>query len=160
MPDSILLKVAPMLNPAEVPVLILDTNVCLDLFVFHDPRWSALTAALEDGRLIALTSRSCRDEWLAVLHYSHLPVTDLNRQTIVDAFDKLITCSDPVLLPNIKLPLCSDPDDQKFMEMARDSAATYLITKDKALLKCAKKVLGTGLFQIMEPQLFLKKVSF
>jgi len=148
-----------MIQPTR-PVLVLDTNVCLDLFVFHDPRWSALLDGLQRGALSAVTGSSCRDEWLAVLHYSHLPVTELNRQAIMDAFDQLITWSNPELSPNIKLPVCSDPDDQKFMELARDSKATHLITKDKALLKCAKKVGQAGLFQIMEPQLFLKNVQF
>jgi putative PIN family toxin of toxin-antitoxin system len=146
-------------SPAA-PVLILDTNVCLDLFVFNDPRWSTIKSGLAEGRLTALTSTRCRDEWLAVLHYSHLPVTDLNRQSFIDAFDNLITCADPVQVSNIKLPVCSDPDDQKFMEMARDSKATHLITKDKALLKCARKLVNAGLFQIMQPQLFIEKVSF
>jgi predicted nucleic acid-binding protein len=151
-------------SPA-VPVLILDTNVCLDLFVFHDPRWTAITDGLVDGRLRALTGAGCRDEWLAVLHYSHLPVTDLNRPSIIEAFDNLIVWSEPILSPAISstfkaLPLCTDPDDQKFMELARDSQATHLITKDRALLKCARKVMNLGLFQIMEPQFFLKTVPF
>jgi len=149
-----------MITASTSPVLVLDTNVCLDLFVFHDPRWTELLNGLHRGTLTAVTSAGCRDEWLAVLHYSHLPVTELNRQSIIDAFDKLITWSNPELSPNIKLPVCKDPDDQKFMELARDSKATHLITKDKALLKCARKVLHAGLFQILEPQVFLKNVKF
>ena len=31
---------------APVKTIILDTNVCLDLFVFHDPRWAPLLDAL------------------------------------------------------------------------------------------------------------------
>ena len=33
--------------PASVQSIVVDTNVCLDLFVFHDPRWDALLKALE-----------------------------------------------------------------------------------------------------------------
>jgi hypothetical protein len=26
--------------PASAQPIVIDTNVCLDLFVFHDPRWA------------------------------------------------------------------------------------------------------------------------
>ena len=41
--------------PAPAKRIVLDTNVCLDLFVFHDPRWSKLLAAIESGEVEALT---------------------------------------------------------------------------------------------------------
>jgi predicted nucleic acid-binding protein len=141
------------------PILVLDTNICLDLFVFHDPRWSVILTGLQNGRLKAVTNQGCRNEWLAVLQYKHLPVTDANRAGMIDAFDRLISWSDHPLSPNIKLPLCNDPDDQQFMELARDSGATHLLTKDKALLKCAKKIRRLGLFQIMLPEAFLEFLS-
>lgn len=142
------------------PRLVLDTNVCLDLFVFHDPRWTSLLAGLRERKLEAITKRSCRDEWLAVLHYPHLPINDINRPAIICAFDELISCVDLTLTSPIKLPPCTDPDDQQFMELARDAKATHLITKDKALLKCAKRVARSNLFQILSPQLFIKNVDF
>ena len=37
------------------------------------------------------------------------------------------------------LPKCRDPDDQKFLELARDCGADYLVTKDKALLVLARR---------------------
>jgi len=147
-------------NQALSPLLVLDTNVCLDLFVFHDPRWSILLTGLQNGSLKALTSCGCRDEWLAVLHYNHLPVTDESRPGIIEAFDKLIFCPEPNPSLNIKLPVCTDADDQQFMELARDSKATHLITKDKALLKCAKRVSKLGLFKILTPEAFLKTSIF
>ena len=146
---------------ASTPLLlVLDTNVCLDLFVFHDPRWASLLAGLQNGSLKAVTSSACRDEWLAVLQYTHLPVTEQSRPGMIEAFDQLISWSNPELSPNIKLPICTDPDDQKFMELSRDCKAAYLLTKDKALLKCAKKVAAAGLFQILAPEVFLKNVTF
>jgi len=149
-----------MTTLSVAPLLVIDTNVCLDLFVFEDPRWAALLAALQDGRLRAVTSVSCRAEWLAVLQYTHLPVNELNRGSIMAAFDQLIKCAEPAMTRTEKLPVCSDPDDQKFMELARDSKAAYLLTKDKALLKCAKKVAHSGLFQILLPEYFLKNIPF
>ncbi len=41
---------------AEPPrTLVLDTNVCLDLFVFRDPRWHALLSALRQSQVRAYT---------------------------------------------------------------------------------------------------------
>ncbi len=144
--------------PEDRLVLVLDTNVCLDLFVFHDPRWTALLTAIQEKRVRAITRASCRDEWLAVLHYKQLPINDETRPMFAAAFDQWIECVAPDARSLVALPLCSDPDDQQFMELARDSGATHLITKDKALLKCAKRIAKLKLFNILTPEDFLKKV--
>ena len=56
----------------------------------------------------------------------------------------------------VRLPVCSDKDDQKFLEVARDADADILITKDKALLKLARKTAQAGMFRIMVPEAWLK----
>ena len=45
--------------PAPAKRIVLDTNVCLDLFVFKDPRWDGLLAALESGAVEAITRADC-----------------------------------------------------------------------------------------------------
>ncbi|MFZ6847284.1 putative toxin-antitoxin system toxin component, PIN family [Undibacterium sp. RuRC25W] len=135
--------------------IIIDTNVCLDLFVFHDKRWNKLLAGLQNGELKAYTRPECRDEWLAVLKYPHLPVTPENVNDIKIQFDELIECISPEDKSHIKLPVCSDKDDQKFLEIARDIEAHFLITKDKALLKLAKRIRKLGLFSTLTPEVFL-----
>lgn len=135
--------------------IVIDTNVCLDLFVFRDPRWVALHAALRERSVEAVTREDCRMEWLAVLEYRHLPLDAHSRSLAAAEFDALITCLDAqTLLPraDIRLPICNDPDDQKFLELARDANAQTLITKDKALLKLAKKAARAGLFGIIAPE--------
>ena len=118
--------------------IVIDTNVCLDLFVFRDPRWAGLLAALESGAVDAVTRADCRDEYLHVLHYPHLPLDEASRLHAEARFDALIQ----VVAPDsraVRLPVCSDRDDQKFLEIARDAGAAILVTKDKALLKLARK---------------------
>ena len=158
--------------------IVLDTNVCLDLFVFRDPRWQALLDALRDGRLEAVSRTDCRKEWLIVLRYEHLRLDDAGRQRATAEFDALIRCVDlPAETPTDRqqdapampgdmgaagvatdtgqrapLPVCRDPDDQKFLELARDAEAQTLITKDKLLLKLARKTARAGLFDILTPQ--------
>lgn len=135
--------------------IVIDTNVCLDLFVFRDPRWSELYAALKAGAVEAVTRSDCRSEWLAVLEYRHLPLDEDSRPLAAEEFDALIRPSASAIEQangDIRLPVCKDPDDQKFLELARDSGATTLITKDKALLKLAKRTIRAGLFSIIPPE--------
>jgi len=135
--------------------VVIDTNVCLDLFVFRDPRWTALLAALQAHTIEAVTRSDCRTEWLKVLEYQHLPLDAQTRPLAAAEFDELITCiaaGDTADRAGVRLPICSDPDDQKFLELARDAGAQVLITKDKALLKLARKTARDGLFRIVTPE--------
>jgi putative PIN family toxin of toxin-antitoxin system len=141
--------------PAPAQRIVLDTNICLDLFVFHDPRWASLLAALESGELQAVTRADCRSEYLVVLHYPHLPLDDTTRPLAAGRFDGLIQVVAPEL-KSIKLPVCSDKDDQKFLEIARDAGADVLLSKDKALLKLARKTAQAGMFRIMSPEAWVK----
>ena len=142
--------------PVPAERIVIDTNVCLDLLVFHDPRWASLLAALETGAVEAVTRADCRDEYKLVLHYAHLPLDDASRLVAAARFDALIN----VVAPDaslVRLPLCSDRDDQKFLEIARDARACVLITKDKALLKLARKTFHAGLFRILLPEAWVKE---
>lgn len=137
--------------------IILDTNVCLDLFAFKDPRWHQILPAIQENQLLAVTRQDCREEWLAVLHYPHLPVDDDNRAQIVSIFDEYISVEHHPAKP-IKLPICSDKDDQKFLEACRDANADILVTKDKALLKLARKIKNLNLFVIETPEKFITRL--
>ena len=146
----------PALPPDRTRPLVIDTNVCLDLFVFHDPRWGSLLRSLETGAVQAVTRADCRDEYLAVLRYPHLPLDEERRAIATERFDALFAVVAPDSKP-VRLPVCSDRDDQKFLELARDAGAAILITKDKALLKLGRKTVQAGLFRIMLPETWTKE---
>ncbi|GJI87063.1 putative toxin-antitoxin system toxin component, PIN family [Duganella hordei] len=137
--------------PVPPKVIVIDTNVCLDLFVFKDPRWAGLLAALESGAVEAVTRSDCRDEYNIVLHYKHLPLDDDTRPLAAARFDQLIKVVAPAE-SGVRLPVCTDKDDQKFLEVARDAQAAVLITKDKALLKLARRLAKAGMFKVMVPE--------
>jgi len=142
--------------PAPASPVVLDTNVLLDLFVFHDPRWAPLVAALENRSVRAVTRADCRAEYLAVLHYPHLPLDDDSRAAAAARFDALIETVAPTSRA-LRLPVCTDRDDQKFLELARDAGASTLVTKDKALLKLARRAARDGLFAIVQPETWIKR---
>jgi putative PIN family toxin of toxin-antitoxin system len=141
-----------------VPRIVLDTNVCLDLFVFGDSMCSHVLAAMRSGAVQAVTRDDCREEWQRVLHYPQLPIDDRQRPGFRNAFDAFVQRLPPeasTLGENaIPLPRCADPDDQKFLELALASGARWLLSKDKELLKLDRRMRSAGLFAIRLPQLW------
>ena len=137
-----------------VPRIVLDTNVCLDLFLFRDPACTPLLAALQAGTVQAVTRADCRAEWLRVLHYPQLPIQEATRPGIAAAFDRLIhdLPDTAVAADETLLPRCADPDDQKFLELAQAAGARWLVSKDNELLKLAPRCARDGLFWIGLPQ--------
>jgi predicted nucleic acid-binding protein len=138
----------------NVPVrLVLDTNVCLDLFVFGDPRCAGLRAALEQQRAIAFSDSPCRDEWLRVLNYPALALSAQRQaQAVLDYDAMLCPWSAPRGDAEGLLPRCPDADDQKFLELAHAVKADALLSRDRALLGLATRARRRGLFRIALPQ--------
>ena len=149
----------PKADSVALQRIVLDTNVCLDLFMFNDPRWQQLHKALHNGEIEAFTSTRCRKEFMLVLAYEKMQLTEESQTTILNAFDRVIRQVDVPTsaegASTVKLPLCKDKDDQKFLELAYACQADTLITKDKALLKLAKKTIRSQLFRIFSPDAWL-----
>lgn len=124
--------------PAPTPLVVLDTNVCLDLFFFADPRCARLRASLEAGEVTAVSRGDCHAEWERVLHYPDLPLTDATRLAAQALYDRWVTFP---RLPDMAtvLPRCRDPDDQMFLEVAMASGAAALVSKDNELLRMAAR---------------------
>jgi putative PIN family toxin of toxin-antitoxin system len=149
--------VAVLVSVKPVPRLILDTNVCLDLFVFQDKRWASLIHAIESHTIEIITNPLCRSEWVRVLSYPNLSLNEEQKDFALAWFDRTISCLDYPPKNHIILPICSDKDDQKFLELSRDVNAQILITKDKALLKLHKKTSKQDLFHIQSPESWVKQ---
>ena len=154
MPESNVSSESTRRDGSLVPRIVLDTNVCLDLFVFNEPMCSHVLAAMCNGVVQAVTRDDCRDEWQRVLHYPRLPIDDANRPAISAAFDALVRhLGDDAMSPtDAQLPRCADADDQKFLELALASGAQWLLSKDRELLKLDARTRSAGWFPILLPQ--------
>ncbi|MEK0427981.1 MAG: hypothetical protein RL001_508 [Pseudomonadota bacterium] len=140
--------------------VVLDTNVCLDLFMFRDPRWQVLLESLICGEIEAFTRHDCRREFELVLAYDKMKLSAESQAAILTEFDQRIrpyASSEKIEAGAMAggLPVCKDSDDQKFLELALACEADVLITKDKALLKLARKTARNGQFKILAPQAWL-----
>ncbi|TAL71586.1 MAG: PIN domain-containing protein [Rhodanobacter sp.] len=135
-----------------VPCVVLDTNVCLDLFVFGDPRAAMLGAALHAHAFLAVTDADCRAEWLRVLTYPQLALATARRAAVAAEFDRWLApfagTSETQAPP---LPRCADADDQKFLELAQRARACCLLSRDHELLKLAARTRRDHGFDIVTP---------
>lgn len=136
------------------PRVVLDTNVCLDLLLFDDPRCARLRVALHTGEVVAVCNRACRDEWQRVLRYPKLRLDEAACVELQQAFDGLIEClpDGTTSLQAAVLPLCADPDDQKFLQLTLDSGARWLLSRDADVLALGRRTARAGLFDIVSPQ--------
>ena len=131
--------------------VVLDTNVCLDLFVFDDPRCARLDEALRAGVVEAITSVPCEEEWRAVLTYPQLALSPAMLVRAMDAFSSRMTCL-PEVPPAMRLPRCADPDDQKFLALAAGAGARWLLSRDRALLMLHRRCLRAAGFAVTTPE--------
>ncbi len=129
-------------NDTSSALVVLDTNIVLDLFIFNDPRCAALHHGLQDQRVQWISQPVMRDELERVLAYSHLQPRMAYYK--VAASDVLAQYDRHAQLRSIApraIYVCKDTDDQKFIDLAVAHSAA-LVSKDKAVL-CMRKRLAT-----------------
>lgn len=144
---------APVLSSASPRRVVLDTNVLVSLYVFADSRFAPLRARMESGKWQAVTNDACFGEFRRVLDYPLFALTEARQQEALAAYGAFVTLSaGPVADAGVGLPRCKDRDDQKFLELARDSQADWLVTADKGLLRLARRERLRGLFRILTPE--------
>lgn len=131
--------------------VVFDTNVLLSLFVFADSRFAPLRSAVEAGRWQALTSPACLAEYRRVLAYEQFALTAARQEIAYADYLNLAALVDTVPMAEVPLPKCQDKDDQKFLELARDAGAGWLVTADKALLRLRRGRRLEPLFRILTP---------
>lgn len=133
---------------------MLDTNVVLDLLHFDDAATRPMRRALEDERVRCVATDATLDEWRRVLAYPEFGLT-ANRQAALFAHYQALSVrtacgeADGTKSVGHRMPRCSDPDDQKFIELAAAARAQGLVSKDRAVLRLRRRCAPD--FQIMTP---------
>ncbi len=139
---------------SQATIVVLDTNIVLDLFLFQDPRTTFLREQLLSGHLIWRATPHMRNELERVLTYAHIAAKlsfyEKSPQDILAAFDQHAQITPA---PSAKAPYtCKDADDQPFIDLACHQALQtsdttpssalkiQLISKDKAVLSMRKRL--------------------
>ena len=153
-------------------MLVLDTNVVLDLLHFDDATARPLRQALEAGRVRCVVSDATLDEWRRVLAYPEFDLDEARQAALFARYQTLSVLADSadsgvglphkgtrihdvLLYPSgwnpvwSRMPRCSDPDDQKFIELSAAVHAQGLVSKDRAVIKLRRRC-GPS-FQVMTP---------
>jgi putative PIN family toxin of toxin-antitoxin system len=144
------------LSPADTPhpttpLVVVDNNVVLDWLLFQNPDGLALGAAIDAGRVRWLGTAGMREELGHVLASGRLARWAPDRAQVLSVVARL--CHElpaaPSAPPALRLR-CTDPDDQIFIDLAVASRATWLLTRDRAVLKLARRMHGCGV-EVLTP---------
>ena len=134
-----------------MPAIVLDTNVVLDWLVFRSADSKQLRGCLTEGKVRWLASTAMRDELFHVLARGTLAAWSPKSVEISAAWDRYCLPVDALVPIGAASQLrCSDPDDQKFIDLAVAHRARWLLSKDRAVLKLAGRARLFGV-EILTP---------
>jgi uncharacterized protein len=122
--------------------IVIDTNVALDLLVFHDPSTLRLREWLDGGAVHWIACPAMRDELAHVLGRGGFgPRWPAPPAQVMQAWERRVTLA--AAPPHCGLN-CSDPDDQMFIDLAIAERPCWLVTRDRALLKLRRQAADRG----------------
>ncbi len=135
----------------SIRVLVLDTNVVLDWLVFGNPAAAPLAAALSDGGWRWYATAEMHAELEHVLTYPSIGNWQPDCEAVWAAWARwavVVTAVQPALSAPLR---CTDPDDQKFIDLAVQLGGGTLLSRDRAVLKLARRARLQGL-DILTPE--------
>ena len=119
-------------------VVVFDTNVLLDLFIFNDFRALHLKQALIEGKIDALATPATLEEFADVIARPLFSLGQEQQAQIFLQWQGIARVIDDKEL--LKSPwICQDPDDQVFLDLAFTAKPCTLISKDNEVLRFANK---------------------
>lgn len=127
----------------EPPRIVIDSNVVLDWLLFHDRSTRALGDAMEAGTVAWIATAAMLAEHRrvfkpdAAVHWGADPSAF---EVAWERWGRLEATTPPPC--GLR---CTDPDDQVFIDLALTRGATWLLTRDRALLKLARRARERGL---------------
>ena len=105
---------------------------------------------MRDGKAQWVACEATRAEWLHVLGRG----VGTDRGADGDAVEAVWHALASFVVPRpppLTLPRCSDPDDQKFVVLATQVGARWLVTRDRALLKLRRPMGRMGV-EVVTPE--------
>lgn len=114
-------------------IVVFDTNVLLDLFVFNDFRAIHLKEALVAGKVTALATPKTIAELTDVIFRPLFALDETAQGSILQQWSSLARIVPDETLQSAPWK-CRDPDDQVFLDLAYTSKPCTLISKDNEVL--------------------------
>ena len=127
--------------------VVLDTNVFISGIFFRGPPYLALRA-WRDGKIKLVVSEKILEEYLRVGEILSKQFSQIRLGPILELIMAEAEFTADLKLPS---PVCSDPEDDKFLECAIAGRSDVLVSGDKHLLK----VSGYGGIDVVTPRKFV-----
>lgn len=137
---------SPVSSPGEPPRIVLDTNVVLDWLYFRDRRCAALAEAIAARRVRWIASAAMHSEIEHVIERGSLgDKWPEGSASVLDGWQRWATMVRADERPSLSRMRCTDPDDQKFIDLAVQIGAGALLSADRAVLRLARHGRALGL---------------
>ena len=141
--------------------VILDTNILISAFLWSKRVNKAVISPLDEKKIKIFFTKETLKELLRVLSYEKFALKFISLSTTPNSLvNKIITRENAFVvktpLPKDRRPILKkDPTDDKFLYLAANARAEYIVTGDKALL-ALKEYKGA---RIVSVEQFLKVFS-
>jgi len=132
------------------PRLVMDTNIVVSGLLTTTTPPALILNAVQSKKVVLLVSDEIVIEYLRVLEYPHIrKYKKITEETVRDLAALFIEeCERIEILSPIKKS--KDPDDDKFLSLAVEGKADFLVTGDKADLLSLKKIEGIPILTARE----------
>jgi hypothetical protein len=139
--------------PADAPrLVVLDSQAIFDWLVFRNPVCAAWETALSGIQWKWIFTSATRAEFDFVAAKGFGAARPVPFEAVAQAWARWAhEVAQPAPLGADRRIGCSDPDDQKFIDLAIASGAHTLVSRDKALLKLRKKAVSRHGLSIVTP---------
>ncbi len=129
-----------------MPLLVIDTNVVLEWLWFRDPRCDALAHAVGIGQVRWIASAAMHDELAHVLARGIKAGPPVDPGVVMQGWQRWVLPTEPDARPTPPGLRCTDTDDQKFIDLAWQAGASTLLSRDRAVLRLARRARALGLW--------------
>jgi len=136
-------------------LVVLDTNILLDIFVFNDERAVDLKQAILEQSIQVVASQKTLEEFADVLSRPLFKLDEESQAAILVQWKSIAHQVDDSNLAPAPWK-CQDADDQIFLDLAYQLRPAILISKDNAVLQIAsraapKNILITSDYKAFKP---------
>ena len=139
---------------------VLDTNVLLSALVLTRGKLAVSRQVWQAKKFVPIGSRESVAELMRVLNYSKFDLTEQRQRDLLTDYLPYIQVFEPISGTSFAhLPICRDPKDRFFLELAQASGADVLVSGDADLLTLDDPTGKHLPFRIITPQALLEQVS-
>jgi putative PIN family toxin of toxin-antitoxin system len=129
--------------------MVVDTNVWLDWLVFDDPRIARLAQAVDRAGLRVIASPRMRAELAIVLQRPAILRRCPTPQAALARHDAIVTSCEEAATATLR---CRDRADQMYLDLACAHGARWLLTRDRALLRLARRARAAWGVEVTTPE--------